>query len=102
MTQTIDKFPHIQTVALHIAYDNGMINVTCSVEQFLEAVNDVIGADGVDLADLQKVEAWLATLDDEDLETLACGDQFDQTEIACTFSDPELLAIFDDISEVNV
>jgi hypothetical protein len=47
----IDKFPGIKKVALEIAYDNGFIHRDCTEEAWLESLDPVLGATGVDETD---------------------------------------------------
>jgi hypothetical protein len=98
--QRIDNFPKMKEVALLIAYDNGMINREQNQNDFLNKVDLVVGADGVDRADLQLIEDWLVTLSNEQLVILAAGEHDDLTALEQQFSRPELLKIFNDIFEV--
>lgn len=63
--QRIDNFPKMKGVALLIAYDNGMINREQNQWDFLNKVDEIIGAEGVDQVDLQLIEDWLVTLSNE-------------------------------------
>jgi hypothetical protein len=100
MMQRIDNFPKMKEVALLIAYDNGMINREQNQCDFLNKVDEIIGADGVDLTDLQSIEDWLVTLSNEELTILAAGEHVEMVALESTFSRPELLEIFNDIFEV--
>ena len=75
MAQVIRNFLGIKTAALTIAYDNGMINRETSEEDFLDRCDAVIGADGVDLHDLLKINDYLCSLSDEQMNDLCCGEQ---------------------------
>ena len=97
--QTIDQFPCIKKVALEIALDNGFINRMSPEERFWEHVDSVIVAEGVDFTDLKKIEEWIQTLSEEDILTLASGEHDEMVGIESTFSDPDLLNIFNDIFE---
>lgn len=98
--QRIDNFPKMKEVALLIAYDNGMINREQNQNDFLNKVDEIVGADGVDRADLQLIEDWLVTLGNEQLVVLAAGESEEMKALEATFSRPELLEIFNDIFEV--
>lgn len=98
--QRIDNFPKMKEVALLIAYDNGMINREQSQNDFLNKVDEIVGADGVDYVDLQLIEDWLVTLGNEELIILAAGESEEMKALEATFSRPELLEIFNDIFEV--
>lgn len=98
--QRIDNFPKMKEVALLIAYDNGMINREQSQNDFLNKVDEIVGADGVDYTDLQLIEDWLVTLGNEQLIILAAGETEEMKALEATFSRPELLEIFNDIFEV--
>lgn len=98
--QRIDSFPKMKEVALLIAYDNGMINREQNQWDFLNKVDEIIGADGVDYADLQLIEDWLVTLSNEQLIILAAGESEEMKALEALFQRPELLEIFNDIFEV--
>lgn len=98
--QRIDNFPKMKEVALLIAYDNGMINREQNQWDFLNKVDEIIGADGVEHADLQLIEDWLVTLGNEELIILAAGEHEEMKALESKFSRPELLEIFNDIFEV--
>lgn len=98
--QRIDNFPKMKEVALLIAYDNGMINREQNQNDFLNKVDEIVGADGVDRADLQLIEDWLVTLGNEQLIILAAGEHVEMVALQSTFSRPELLEIFNDIFEI--
>ena len=98
--QRIDNFPKMKEVALLIAYDNGMINREQNQNDFLNKVDLIVGADGVDRADLQLIEDWLVTLDNGQLCVLAAGEIDEMKALEASFQRPELLEIFNDIFEV--
>ena len=95
----IDRFPGIRRIALEIAYDNGMINRYQSQSVWLSSLDEVLGADGVDEADLRVLDEWCLTLSDEDAETLAAGEQTEMEEVAARCPRPDLCGIFNDIFE---
>lgn len=100
MGQDTNTFLGIRKVALEIAYDNGMINRDSPEETFLMRVDEILGADGVDFADLRLVDDWILTLTDEEVSTLAAGEREDMDVLEQKFSRPELLRLLDDIFEV--
>lgn len=81
-TATIDRFPNIKKVALLMAYSNDMVSRYHPQEVFLETAENVISAEGVYEDDLQAFDAWLATLTDEEQETLADGEHTEMKAIA--------------------
>ena len=72
----------IKAAALAIAYDNGMINRFQTETEFLEDVDEVIGADGVDLADLIKIDAYLLSLSEKQMDDLCCGGEGEEPQEA--------------------
>jgi len=93
----IDKFAGIKRVALLIAYDNGMINRFCSEEKWLESLDPVLGADGVDEADLEILDGWCMTLSDEEADLLGCGLHPEMDAIVEKAPNPKFCGIFEDI-----
>lgn len=84
MMTIIHRYPGIKKAALEIAYDNGMINRFVSPETFLKSCNPALSATGVDVSDLKKLDDWLMGLDNQDLETVCCGEQTDMEGISLT------------------
>lgn len=82
MKQNTASLLGIKKAALEIAYDNGMINRAQSEAEFLEAVDEVIGADGVDLADLVKIDTYLLSLSDDQMNDLCCGGEGEEPQEA--------------------
>lgn len=98
MTQNHKAFPYITLVAQMIYLDNGKINRTYGAESFLEDLDNILGADGVDYGDLQLLDNWLASLTVEERDTLASGEQSEMEEIQNRAPNPELCAgLFDDV-----
>jgi len=93
----IDKYPGIKLVSLNIAYDNDMINRGCSEEQWLLSLDPVLGATGIDTADLEILDRWCQTLTEEQAETLAAGEHTDMMRVRSLCPKPELCDLFDDI-----
>ena len=79
--QTIFQLQGIRHAALAIAYDNGMINRECSETEFLHRCDSVVGADGVDYADLVKMDTFLRTLTDEQMDELCAGEETEQSVV---------------------
>lgn len=94
----------IKKAALHIAYDNGMVNRFTTEEEFLAGVEGVLGAYGVTQDEVDSFEAWLAELPEQDLETLCVGEHSEQEEIAksCPLSHEghRLTGLLNDIFEM--
>ena len=95
----IEKYPGIKVVALIIAYDNGFIHRYFSKEQWLLSLDPVLGATGVDTADLEILDQWCQTLTKEQAETLGAGGYSDMMEVIAMCPKPELCGLFDDIFE---
>lgn len=93
----IEEFAGIKRVALEIAYDNGLINRNCTERNWLDSLDPVLGADGVDHADLAVLDVWCMTLTDEEVIDLACGEQDDMKAVAEQCPNPELVGLFEDI-----
>lgn len=77
----IERFPGLRKAALEIAYDNGLINRFVGEKDYLKSLDEVLGAEGVYEADLQAWDEWLESLDEDDLLTVATGDEYDMGEI---------------------
>lgn len=73
MKQVIRNFAGIKAAALSMGYDNGLINRFCSEGSFLDQRDEVVGADGVDLVDLIKINDFLCSLTEEQLNELCNG-----------------------------
>ena len=97
----IDKFPGIKKVALEIAYDNGFIHRDCTEEAWLESLDPVLGATGVDETDLIMLDDFCTSLSDEDVTTLAAGEFTEQVAVASRCEKPELCGLFDDIFQYD-
>jgi hypothetical protein len=95
----INQYKGIRIIALLIAYDNGMINRHQSEEQWLDSLDGVLSADGVDQSDLIILDSWCLTLDQEQVEDLAMGDLDDQAAVVALCPKPGLCGLFEDIFE---
>lgn len=71
----IEKWPGLKKAALEIAYDNGMINRCSPEDDWLRSLDPVLGAEGVYDADLERWSDWLLTLSEDDLQTVAAGEE---------------------------
>jgi hypothetical protein len=81
----IDRLQGLRKAALEIAYDNGKINRYQSEEAYLDKVETIIGSDGVYGEDLEREDAWLRTLSDDDVNTLCAGEHDDVRELVARF-----------------
>ena len=99
--QTIEEFPLIKKVSLLIAYDNSMIDREEDMQTFLDSCTEIIGADGVYHEDLTKLEKWLGTKTEDELETIASGEQREMWEVTKTSpvnaNGDRVITIFEDI-----
>lgn len=77
----IEKWPGLKRAALEIAYDNGMINRCCSEDDWLRSLDQVLGAEGVYDADLERWSEWLLTLSEDELSTVAAGEESEMLAI---------------------
>lgn len=99
-TPVISQFPGLQAVALEIAYDNGHIHRDCTEEAWLLSLDEVLGAEGVDHADLVAIDQFCAGLSPEEQSTLAAGEMSEADAIAILFTSPEQLqGLLNDIFE---
>lgn len=73
----IDQCPAIRKAALNIAYDNGMVNRMNTEQQFMIGANEVLK----EYTDYMAIENFLATLTDEQLDTLCTGEEQEQVII---------------------
>lgn len=95
----IDEFAGIKRIALLIAYDNGIVNRLRTEEQWLQDLDPIIGADGVDHADLVILDVWCMTLNDQEAENLAAGEHNDMIAVVEKCPNPDLCNLFNDIFE---
>jgi hypothetical protein len=94
-------FPGIKAVALELAHDNGMINRFHSSEEWLKACDFVLGADGVDEADLIILDTWCQSLSLEQQIILAVGETSEMEWLVQKCPKPELCGLFNDIFEMD-
>lgn len=105
----IEHFPGLTRAAMEIAYDNGGINRTCS-EEDLKGKLAVwlmdfctikhIGLAGTIAWRLGQMDAWLAALSDEDIDTACAGEDLDMRALlakAPQGTDAMLLALFEEV-----
>lgn len=93
MSRMIDRLPALKRAMLEIAYDNNMIGNPSlggsTEEQVLDQTEEVLGAEGVDFADLVVIDAWLATLTQEELELVCSGEESEAAEFMKSRRAPE-------------
>lgn len=78
----MDRFPGIKRAALEIAYDNGGINRHRTEAAMLRALDKFLASQPNEV--LPDIDRWLSSLSDDELQTVCCGDQFDQEAITRT------------------
>ena len=99
------SYPTLRKAALIIAYDNGIINRQEPEAEFLENAMGALCADGVPTSEIAELEAFLATLTEEELSTVCVGfdDEVDAIEARCPNSSVEpsakLTRLLNDIME---
>lgn len=100
----LELFPSIKKAALIIAYSNGMIYHDVTQEEFLDKVQEILGADGVYHEDLVLFDAWLGKLTDELLLTVCDGEVGEAFKISKTCPRNKdgypMVGILDDIFNV--
>jgi hypothetical protein len=78
---SVRKYPAISKAALEMSYCNGGVNRDRREADVLRSL-DAWLSDGPDLAlDLPAIDAWLATLDDEQLQTAVDGEESEAEQI---------------------
>lgn len=75
--QVIETYPKILSTFLMMENCNGGINRSRTAEQAARETDAIIGADGVDHADLVAINEWLGTLNEDDLLTFVDGEEED-------------------------
>lgn len=109
--RTIDRFPGIRKVYIEIVYDNGGVfngmgyGPSRTEEDALDATEPVLSAEGVVEEDLQRLDAWINTLSEEQVITLAAGEHEEMQALAAEgpTGGPDnlpLANIFEDLFEV--
>lgn len=98
---TINRYPKIKQFALDVALCNDMINRLEPEGAFLERCEQALFADGVLTEDLERLEAWLDTLTEEQFETLADGDADDIDRLMydspVTLDGDPVICVLDDV-----
>lgn len=88
MVETVRKtMPNILRVALLIAYDNGMVNRGEPEDDFVKTTASILG--GVPLIELIRLEAFLKTLNNIELNIIATGDYLQSQKLIQKASNPE-------------
>lgn len=94
MTDLRTRYPGIVKATLEMSYDNGGIYSghgvlpTRTEEDVLIALEGVLGAEGVYEDDLQKIDAWLLTLSEDDLQTAVAGEETEMKVLTDKSPDP--------------
>lgn len=87
MVETIrETIPTILRVALLIAYDNGMVNRNESEDDFVGTTASILGE--VPLIELIKLEAFLKTLNNIQLNIIAAGEDTESKALLAGAPDP--------------
>lgn len=108
MTQLIESYPHLRNALVELCACNGGINRERAEEEFLRATDPIIGADGVDHEDLVSMDAFIATLTEEERSTLVDGEEQDtaaliaRAEARCLGLGAKLDALLNEIFEEAV
>ncbi len=92
MTQDHKAYPAITNVLVSAVRDNGGINRFRPESEVLDLLDECIGADGVYHENLERLDAWLAALSEEDLETVIGGEEEEMNAVldsAPNLGDPE-------------
>lgn len=74
MDLSITNFPRIRKCITEMGYDNGCINRQFTEEQVIESAWSALTL-RFHIGDISRTEAYLATLSDEELVELCCGEQ---------------------------
>lgn len=93
-----DSFPGIKRAALAIAYDNGGINCTRSQKRMLGEFRRWLEKQPQE--PLPEIDAWLASLSDDDLETFCAGEHSEMMALmsgAPPFTDKLLNDYFEEV-----
>lgn len=79
----IDQYPNIRRAYLEMSYDNGGINVTRTEEDAITDSQPVMStiAGNVSADDLQRLDAWIGTLSDDQVQTLIAGEETETAAI---------------------
>ncbi len=77
----IDRFSGIKAAALNIAYDNGMVNRFWSEKSVLDGVENLLQVQSPTLDFLERADAFLHGLSEDDLMTLCAGEESDMKAI---------------------
>jgi hypothetical protein len=113
MERVIDRFPSIRKAYLEMVYDNGgvyngMGHIPSRTEDdALDATEPVMGAEGVDEADLQRLDVWISTLTDEQIQLLVAGEQDEREAMEAEMGSPRggpdntlLSGLFNDLFDI--
>lgn len=81
MSQDRHAFPLIAKVIETAVIDNGGLNRFRPIEDIHAKIDEVLGQDGVDYADLQLIEDWLKTLNEEEFDLACSGEETEMQEL---------------------
>jgi hypothetical protein len=98
MVDAITRFPGISRAALEIALDNGGINRFRPPKQQQRELSKFLERQPQEI--LPAIDAWLASLSDDDLSTACCGEHSEMEAILLTappFTDQLLSDYFDEV-----
>lgn len=93
-----DRYPGIKRAVLAIAYDNGGINRYRTEKDMLRELESFLVRQPSEI--LPDIDRWLASLSDDDLQTVCCGEHDDQlalTKTAPPFTHQLLNDYFDEV-----
>lgn len=90
----LQKFPHIKwtgivQATLEMSHDNGGIHRYRAEEEVIDALGEVLGAEGVYDDDLDKIDAWLNTLTKDELLIVVAGEEREMEALVSKSPDPE-------------
>lgn len=96
MSQDHKAFPAIAKATLEMSYDNGGINRDRTEADCMKALDEVLSAEGVYYNDLTAIDAWLATLTEEQMQVVVAGEE---TEMKASLANapPHADALLNDI-----
>lgn len=101
MEQNHKAYPAIAKATLEMAYDNGGINRDRSEENCMQDLDAVLGAEGVYHDDLVKIDAWFASLSDDQMQVAVAGEETEMKVLLASappHTDELLNDIFDNAS----
>lgn len=79
----------ILRAAKEIVYDNGMVHRYNNEKDILEQIETSLSS--VDYDDLESIDDFLISLNEEEVNTLCCGEESECKIITSRYDNPELL-----------